>query len=122
MTWDGPVVDSWPTVAHQRIFFGGESATKDAAYAREILARFAEQAWRRPARPAEVARLLKPVEQAQKLGDSFEVAVKNGLMAALCAKSFLYLEEGESARAAPQLSDWELARSPTDGSSRTPVN
>lgn len=109
VTWDGPIVDSWPTAAHQRIFFGGESTTKDAAYAREIITRFAEQAWRRPARPVEVDRLMKPVEQSQKLGDSFEVAVKNGLMAVLCSKSFLYLEEGESKKAAPKLNDWELA-------------
>jgi mono/diheme cytochrome c family protein len=107
--WDGPIVDSWPTAAHQRIFFGGETATKDAAYAREIVSRFAESAWRRPVQPAEVDRLLKPVEQSQKLGDSFEMAVKNGLMAVLCAKSFLYLEEGETGKAAPQLTDWELA-------------
>ena len=32
--WEGPIVESWPTPAHQQIFFGGESATKDAAYAR----------------------------------------------------------------------------------------
>ncbi len=107
--WDGPIVDSWPTVAHQRIFFGGEKATKDTAYAREIIARFAESAWRRPVQPAEVDRMMKPVEQAQKLGDAFEVAVKNGLMAAMCSKSFLYLEEGSAAQNAPQLNDWELA-------------
>ena len=42
--WEGPVVESWPTTAHQQIFFGGESATKDPAYARLILARFADAA------------------------------------------------------------------------------
>ena len=107
--WEGPIVDSWPTAAHQRIFFGGEKATKDAAYAREIIARFAESAWRRPVQPAEVDRMMRPVEQAQKLGDSFEVAVKNGLMAAMCSKSFLYLEEGSAAQNAAKLNDWELA-------------
>ncbi len=107
--WDGPIVDAWPTAAHQRIFFGGDKATKDAAYAREIVSRFAETAWRRPVQPAEVDRLMKPVEQAQKLGDSFEIAVKNGLMAAMCSKSFVYLEEGNAAKTATQLNDWELA-------------
>ena len=34
--WEGPVHESWPTLAHQRIFFAGESATKDPAYARAI--------------------------------------------------------------------------------------
>lgn len=107
--WDGPIVDSWPTAAHQRIFFKGESATKDLAYAKEIVSRFAEQAWRRPVQDAELEHLLKPVVKAQELGDTFEVAVKNALMAVLCSKSFLYLEEGNAKKPAPQLSDWELA-------------
>src|SRR5207249_4607582 len=42
--WEGPLVESWPTAAHQHIFFGGENAAKDLAYSREILARFAERA------------------------------------------------------------------------------
>ncbi len=94
MDWDGPIVDSWPTAAHQRIFFGGEKAAKDMAYAREIVSRFAERAWRRPVQPAEVERLLKPIEKSLALGDNFETAVKSGLVATLCAKSFLYLVEG----------------------------
>ncbi len=125
---DGPIVDSWPTAAHQRLFFKGESATKDTAYAREIISRFAEQAWRRPAKPAEIENLLKPVEMAQKLGDSFEPAVKSALMAVMCAKSFLYLEERgtgilpessmkagkmpvlhTAGTAMPRLTDYELA-------------
>jgi cytochrome c553 len=92
--WEGPIVDAWPTVTHQRIFFSGENATKDAAYAREILARFAERAWRRPVTSDEVERLVKLVEQAQKLGDNFESSVKTALLAVLCSKSFLYIEEG----------------------------
>jgi hypothetical protein len=107
--WDGPIVESWPTAAHQRIFFKGESGTKDLAYAKEIVARFAEQAWRRPVQDAELAHLLKPVEKARELGDNFELAVKNALMAVLCSKSFLYLEEGNASKPSPQLSDWELA-------------
>ena len=48
--WQGPVQESWPPPAHQRIFFAGEGATKDLAYAREILGRFATRAYRRPVR------------------------------------------------------------------------
>lgn len=107
--WEGPIIDSWPTAAHRRIFFGGEQATKDTAYAREILARFAERAWRRPVTQAEVERLLKPVETALKLGDSFEESVKRGLITVLCAKSFLYLQEGRAADHSGRLTDWELA-------------
>lgn len=107
--WDGPIVDTWPTAAHRRIFFGGEQATTDFKYAREILARFAAQAWRRPVTDAEVERILKPFETALLAGDSFETAVRQGLIAVLCAKSFLYLEEGRAAEQRDTLNDWELA-------------
>ena len=107
--WEGPLVDSWPTAAHRQIFFGGEKATKDAAYAREIVSRFAERAWRRPVQSREMDRLLKPFEQAQQLGDGFELSVKSSLVAVLCAKSFLYLEEGSAEKPTSTLNDWELA-------------
>jgi hypothetical protein len=99
--WDGPIVDSWPTKAHQKIY-----VSKDA---REILTQFATRAWRRPVQAKEIERLMQPVNKSLELGDSFEVAVKNGLIGVMCAKSFLYLEEGDAAKAAPTLSDYELA-------------
>ena len=109
LEYDGPVLASWPTPAYQRVFFGGDSATKDLAYARQIVTRFAERAWRRPVRPAEADRLVKLVETAQKLGDNFETAIKTALLAVLNSKSFLYLEEGNTAATAATLTDWELA-------------
>jgi len=107
--WDGPIVDSWPTVAHKRIFFDDGRATKGLDYAEEILHRFAERAWRRPATKAEVERLMKPVETSLLLGESFERSVRQGLIAILCSKSFLYLEEGRVGSRVDKLTDWELA-------------
>ncbi|MDB6116267.1 MAG: hypothetical protein JWO08_48 [Verrucomicrobiaceae bacterium] len=110
--WDGPIVESWPTAAHKQIFFGNDKTTKDIAYAHQIVSRFAERAWRRPVQAAEVDRLIKPVHKALELGDAFEPAVKNGLAAVLCSKSFIYLEEGKAGAKADKthvLQDWELA-------------
>jgi hypothetical protein len=107
--WQGPMQESWPPPAHQRIFFAGDSATKNLAYAREIVARFAARAYRRPVRPAEVDRLVKLVEQSQKLGDNFEMSVKTGLLAVLCSNNFIYLVEGSATAPSPRLTDWELA-------------
>jgi len=107
--WDGPIFDSWPTPAHRQIFFGGEQAKKDTAYAQQILTRFAERAWRRPVTEEETKRLLKPVETALELGDTFELAVRQGLIAVLCAKSFVYLEEGRATDTSGRLTDWEIA-------------
>ncbi|HEV7405608.1 MAG TPA: DUF1592 domain-containing protein [Chthoniobacteraceae bacterium] len=107
--WEGPLVESSPTPAYQRVFFGGASAAKDPAYAREILARFAERAWRRPVTHEEVDRLTLLFSKAQSLGENFEASVKMGLLAVLCSKSFLYLEEGKASTPSPKLNDWELA-------------
>jgi mono/diheme cytochrome c family protein len=107
--WQGPVQAAWPPPAHRQIFFGGDTATNDLPYAREILSRFAARAWRRPVQPAEVDRLMKLVENAQQLGDSFESAVKTGLLAVLCSESFIYLVEGSPAAPVAKLTDWELA-------------
>ncbi len=100
--WEGPVLASWPTPAYQQVFFGGEKATKDAAYARQIFARFGERAWRRPLRPAELDRLTALFEKSRGLGDGFEEAVKTALLAVLNAKGFLYLEEGSVANPSPR--------------------
>ncbi len=107
--WEGPVQESWPPPAHRQLFFAGDSATKDLAYAREILSRFATRAYRRPVQPAEVERLVQLVAKAQQLGDNFESSVKTGLLAVLCSKNFIYLVEGSADAPSPRLNDWELA-------------
>ena len=107
--WEGPVLESYPTPQYKRIFFGGDKATKDLAYAREILARFAERAWRRPVEKEEVDRLVKVTEEAQKLGDDFETSVKTALLTALCSKNMIYLHEGNAKVPSTKLNDWELA-------------
>jgi hypothetical protein len=107
--WDGPVQAAWPPPAHQRIFFAGEAAVKDGLYAREIFARFAARAYRRPVEPAELDRLAGLYENARKLGDNFETAVKTGLLAVLCSNNFIYLVEGSPSVARNKVNDWELA-------------
>ncbi len=107
--WEGPLQESWPTPAHDRIFFAGEGVTRDAAYARDILSRFATRAYRRPVRPDELDRLVKLFEASRGLGDSFEASVKTALTAVLCSNAFLYLVEGSASDPSERLTDWELA-------------
>ena len=119
--WEGPVQPSWPPPAHQAIFFAGEGAPKDAAYARQILSRFATRAFRQPVRPDELDRLVALFERSRQLGDNFEASVRTALLAVLCSNRLLYLVEGSpagagtpdagNAPAAPiaPLNDWELA-------------
>ncbi len=106
---EGPLHPTWPPPAHRAIFFQGEGATKDDAYARALIARFATRAFRRPLQPAEVERLAGLFATQRAGGASFEVAVKSALLAVLCSKSFLYLVEGASGAPGGRLDDFELA-------------
>jgi hypothetical protein len=83
-----------PPPSHARIFFvkPGVSLTKREA-ASQILARFAERAWRRPLRPGEVERLLTRFDLAERNGESFEVAVRVPLLAVLVSPHFLFRVE-----------------------------
>ena len=57
--------------------------------AREIVGRFAGRAFRRPVADAEIDRLLKLFDLADRRGDSFEAAVKVPLQAVLVSPHFL---------------------------------
>ena len=99
---DGPL----PSAPAQNLIPPG---TQDLTQSREILTRFAERAFRRPLRPAELERLEKLVESERQSGEKWESAVKSALTAILCAKDFLYLVEGSAEQSGAQLNDWELA-------------
>jgi mono/diheme cytochrome c family protein len=112
LEYEGPLQASWPPPAHQAIFAGDAGsgdAAGDAAHAREVLVRFLGRAFRRPARPDEVERLMTLVERERRLGGGFAASLKPALLAALCSTSFLYLVEGSAGAPSPRLGDWELA-------------
>ncbi|MBL8179086.1 MAG: DUF1592 domain-containing protein [Bryobacterales bacterium] len=90
---EGPFYDSWPP-SSRRIVLGDAPFTEPRT--REILHRFATRAYRRPARPDEVDRLMQVVAARRKAGSSAFDALKDGLKAALCSPAFLYLAESET--------------------------
>jgi mono/diheme cytochrome c family protein len=102
MEWEGPIVETAPSAA-QRDYSGSPEQT------REILERFATRAFRRPARPAELDRLLALVERERQSGESPASALKTGLLAVLCSKDFFYIVEGAPERDAARIDAWELA-------------
>lgn len=79
--------------------------------ARTIVAEFARKAFRRPAKPAEVDRLVKLFEIADKQGDPFEEAIKLPLKAVLVSPHFLYRVEDDPAdpKDVRAISEHELA-------------
>lgn len=86
-------VRSYPEV-HRRIFFGGEAPEAGAerqAYAREVLRRLADRAFRRP---VDETRLDRLVEIAMG-GETFEKGVAQALTAILASPRFLFRAEAQ---------------------------
>ena len=106
MEWSGPIVEDGPTYA-QREYMPKESG--NLTQAREALARFAEQAFRRPVRADETDDFVKLMESEMKSGEKFEAAMKTALSAILCAKDSLYIVEGTEEDKSTRVNDWELA-------------
>jgi hypothetical protein len=103
--WEGPIVDPAPTAAQRDYSPAGEGPDQ----VRETLARFLTRAYRRPARPAEVDRLLALVDRERKSGEAPGAALKTAFLAALCSKDFFYIVEGAADRNDARINDWELA-------------
>jgi mono/diheme cytochrome c family protein len=87
---EGPK-DSYPE-SHRKILACDPKAPH-AEQTRQILARFASQAYRRPAAPDEVERLLRLVEAAEKRGDKWEAAIQLAMQAVLVSPKFLFRVE-----------------------------
>ncbi|RUL82316.1 DUF1592 domain-containing protein [Tautonia sociabilis] len=77
--------------------------------AREVISRFADRAFRRPATAEEVEEILDVFLLAHDRGESFERAVQIALTGVLVSPRFLYLVEPEEAPGDRPLNDFELA-------------
>lgn len=76
---------------------------------RNGLATLARRAFRRPLLAGEVEKYVSIVESEVAVGSDFRSAVKAGMLAILCSKSFLFVVEGSSDTDRQTLNDWELA-------------
>ena len=82
-------------------YFGGKPTPQNrVAVARELLAKFVRRAWRRPAQPGELDRLMALFTDADRDAGSFEAAVKLPLTAVLVSPNFIFRAEFPQAEAA----------------------
>ncbi len=96
--------------SHKKIIFRRPTHLNRREVAREILAKFATRAFRRPATPAEVDRLVALVDLALKDGDRFERGIQVAVQAVLVSPHFLFRVELDTRPGAPRtLTDLELA-------------
>lgn len=97
--------------SHRRILFinpeYGDQSRLDCA--RQVIARFAERAFRRPVQPDEVERILQVYRLAHDRGESYERGVQIALTTMLASPQFLFLVEPEENLKDRPLTEFELA-------------
>lgn len=103
MEVEGPIIDQWPSPGHQLLFGDLETGhdgqqmvvqpKQSAADVRQLMTRFVEAAYRRPALEADVDRFVAVVDSALQAEMSFVDAMLAGYTAVLCSPKFLCLEE-----------------------------
>lgn len=107
--FEGPFYETWPPPTHTKIFGDFERKSDTAAYAREIIARFATRAYRRPATETEQDALIAVYDRSREQGRNFRDSIKEALQVALASPQFLFLVEASSSPLAEPLTDYELA-------------
>jgi len=96
---EGPLHGPWPPASLKTVFpdgLGDDRKTIDEA--RRVFERLLPRAYRRPVRTEDVDQIVALVEGELKSGETFEEAVKGGVIAMLCSPSFLYLVEPATGR------------------------
>jgi Protein of unknown function (DUF1592)/Protein of unknown function (DUF1588)/Protein of unknown function (DUF1587)/Protein of unknown function (DUF1595)/Protein of unknown function (DUF1585) len=98
------------TASYKRIFICGHAPGEHTPEcARRILEPLAHRAYRRPATPKEVDRLVALVKFAQGRGDSFETGIRVAVEGVLMSPSFLFRVEHDQPGPMHRVSDTELA-------------
>ena len=106
ISWRGPIVTD--EEGHRRgEYWAREEGNSDTI--RAGFERLARRAFRRPVTTAELDAFVGIVEAELKVGETFATAVKAGMSAILCSKSFLFISEGDSRAMRHTLNDWEIA-------------
>ena len=105
-----PAFEQWPPESHTRIFHE-RNGTEEKTYAREVLARFMERAWRRPVSDVEVNQKLALYAKLRPQCEDFQEAMVEVLASVLASPKFLYLVRGDQKGkpANQRVADHELA-------------
>jgi mono/diheme cytochrome c family protein len=106
ISWRGPIL----TDQEKQLRDDYQPKTEgDLAQVRECLRKLATRAFRRPVADDELNGFVGIVEAELKAGENFPSALKAGMASILCAKSFIFLTEGDPDKMRQTLNDWEIA-------------
>lgn len=107
-----PLYDSWPPDHHRKILFASSTEeVGETAYAREVIGKFMQRAFRRPVKDWETNSMLQLYTKLRKDSATFEDAIRETLALVLVSPDFLFLIEtaDDSGSGKTQLTDFELA-------------
>jgi hypothetical protein len=106
ITWRGPIVTD-EELKRRAEYFPGEDG--NLGQVRECLGALARRAFRRPVAAEELDGYAGIVKAELAAKEKFRDAVKAGMLAILCSKSFVFLAEGDENANRSTLNDWEIA-------------
>ncbi len=112
MELEGPIYPQWPPASQTRLLFDSPNRDRHPrAYAREVIVRFMQRAYRRRVSAAEVDAKLALFDAAHQDGLAFQAAIKRPLAAILVSPHFLFLAEP------PATGDGPVGDGPADDNS-----
>jgi uncharacterized membrane protein/mono/diheme cytochrome c family protein len=91
MELEAPYYEQWPPKSHTDIFFESTSKSNEALYAREVIRRFMERAFRRDVSEREVNFYHDFWKKNRIEFDNFQDSVKEVFVGILCSPNFLYI-------------------------------
>jgi hypothetical protein len=101
---EGPLIEQWPPAGYQRMLGNVDLSSGTFADAEKALRNLAPRVFRRPITDADITPYLTLVRTALDAGKPFDVALRRGIKAMLCAPDFLFLREPSG-----RLDDFALA-------------
>ncbi len=110
LEFEGPIYENWPPATHTRILFPSDQEEDESVYARKVIGRFMERAYRRPVTNDDIDPVVSYFNEIRPDTASSEDAMRDALAMVLISPDFLYLVElKEDASGRQSLTDFELA-------------
>ena len=106
ISWRGPIVAD-EEIAQRAAFMPSEEGSMEQV--RACFATLARRAFRRPVTAEEIDGYVSIVKAELAAKEKFRDAVKAGMLAILCSKSFVFIAEGDENANRTTLNDWEIA-------------
>lgn len=107
--FEGPFYETWPPKSHQNILIDSDHPADSERYASDVIRRFAERAYRRPIRDAELDSLLSVWRGVTESGETSVDGLRKALAVALTSPPFLFLVEQSESPEPENLGPYELA-------------